>query len=254
MSTSEHVTSSPSLQTLVEERAASRVHAKDATLYSFSKEAQENAADFMGWTTLASKPPCSLDDISRLADSFIARGFDLAILIGQGGSTQAAMTLTKYCKNTAPGMHLRVLDSNSPVRLRGILSKADPRTTLVVASSKSGGTLEMNSMLAAVSEAFLAVLGPDELPFHLVAITDPGSPLAQRAQDEGWAGLLLAEPTVCGRFSALSVFGLFPAALVGIDLDELIAEGSSKQHIKYLKKMGFRKGNEGRYILDLTVL
>lgn len=212
----------PSRQTLVEDRAASRVYAKDATLYSFSEEAEEHSSNFMGWTDLATNPPCPLDEITALARSFIDRGFELAILIGQGGSTQAAMTMTKYFKDEATGMKFRVLDSDSPVRLRGILADADPRTTLVIVSSKSGGTLEMNSMLSAVVEAFSAVLDEDELPLHLVAISDPDSPLAKRAQDEGWAGLLLGEPTVGGRFSALTVFGLFPAALVGIDLQKLI--------------------------------
>ena len=229
MSIEESAKAYPSMKTLVEDHAASRVHAKDATLYSFSEEAQASSADFMGWTDLSSNPPCPLDDIADLADSFIDGGFELAILIGQGGSTQAAMTMTKYCKNTAPGLKFRVLDSDSPVRLRGVLSDADPRTTLIIVSSKSGGTLEMNSMLAAITEAFSAVLSADELPLHLVAITDPGSPLAKRAQNEGWAGLLLGEPTVGGRFSALSVFGLFPAAIVGIDLHELVGAASKME-------------------------
>ncbi|MBR0406068.1 MAG: glucose-6-phosphate isomerase [Eggerthellaceae bacterium] len=229
MGAQETVKAYPSKQTLVEDRAASRVYAKDATLYSFSKEAEEYSANFMGWTDLASNPPCPLADIAALASYFIDQGFKLAVLIGQGGSTQAAMTLTKYFKDEAPGMKFRVLDSDSPVRLRGILADADPRTTLVIASSKSGGTLEMNSMLAAVSEAFSVVLAPEELPLHLVAITDPSSPLAQRAQDEGWAGLLLGESAVGGRFSALSVFGLFPAALAGIDLEKLIESAAEME-------------------------
>ena len=164
-----------------------------------------------------------------MAQSFIDQGMKLAVLIGQGGSTQAAMTMTKYAKDDGQGMAFRVLDSDSPVRLRSVLFNADPRTTLVVASSKSGSTLEMNSMLSAVREAFSSVLDESELVLHLVAITDPGSPLAQRAQDEGWAGLLIGEPTVGGRFSALSVFGLFPAALAGIDLDKLIESGAEME-------------------------
>ena len=229
MSDAEAKKTYPSAQTLIEEKAASRVHAKDATLYSFSKEAEDYSADFMGWTDLASNPPCPLADIKGLAQSFIDRGWKLAVLIGQGGSTQAAMTMTKYVKGDGQGMEFRVLDSDSPVRLRSILSDADPRTTLVIASSKSGGTLEMNSMLSAVRAAFSSVLDAEELPLHLVAITDPGSPLAQLAQDEGWAGLLLGEPAVGGRFSALSVFGLFPAAIAGIDIDELVAAAAEME-------------------------
>lgn len=213
----------PSVKTLVEDGIPGRVHVKDATLYSFSEEARECAANFMGWADLASNPPCAVADIQSLANMFIQRGMKLAVLIGQGGSTQAAMTMTKYNRPDSNGMQFRVLDSDSPVRLRKILAEADPRTTVVVVSSKSGGTLEMRSYLNAVREAFGSVLDPDELAQHLVAITDPGSALATQAQEEGWAGLLYGEPTVGGRFSALSVFGLFPAALTGIDLESLIA-------------------------------
>ena len=212
----------PSAKTLVEDKAASRVHAKDATLYSFSEEAQECAENFMGWTDLASNPPVNVKEVQSLAQAFIDRGMTHALLIGQGGSTQAPMTLTKYNKADATGMQFRVLDSDSPVRLREVLAEVDPRTTVVVVSSKSGGTLEMRSILCAVREAFLSVLDEDEFASRLVAITDPDSPLAQQADDEQWEGLLLGEPAVGGRFSALSVFGLFPAALVGIDLGKLM--------------------------------
>lgn len=219
----EMTASYPSAKTLVEEGVPGRVHVKDTTLYSFSDEARECAENFMGWVDLASKPPCPIADIQSLANLFIQRGIKLAILIGQGGSTQAAMTMTKYFRPDSNGVQFRVLDSNSPVRLRKVLAEADPRTTLVIVSSKSGGTLEMRSYLCAIREAFGSVLSPDELVQHLVAITDPGSALAAQAQSEQWAGLLLGEPSVGGRFSALSVFGLFPAALVGIDLERLVA-------------------------------
>ena len=213
----------PSAKTLVEDGVPGRVHVKDATLYSFSEEAQECASNFMGWADLASKPPCPISEIQELADLFVKRGMKLAVLIGQGGSAQAAMAMTKYFRPDSGGMSFRVLDSNSPVRLRKILAEADPRTTLVIVSSKSGGTLETRSYLCAIREAFSSVLEPDDLVKHLVAITDPGSALAVRAKEEGWAGILYGEPAVGGRFSALSVFGLFPAALVGIDLESFMA-------------------------------
>ena len=209
----------PSAKTLVKDCVASRLHAKDATLYAFSEEAQSCAEQFMGWVDLASNPPCPLETIKRFADEQLAAGLETVVLIGQGGSTQAAMTITKYNKSDSSRVKFRTIDSDSPVRLREMLAQADPRTTLVMVSSKSGGTIEMHSMLSAICDAFVKTLGPEELSKHLVAITDPGSPLHKRAEEEGWAGVFLGEPTVGGRFSALSVFGLVPAALVGIDLE-----------------------------------
>ncbi|WP_415995448.1 glucose-6-phosphate isomerase [Gordonibacter pamelaeae] len=212
----------PSAKTLVKECVASRVHAKDATLYDFSEQAQACAERYMGWTDLASNPPYSLADIQAFADSIIKQGLKTVVLIGQGGSTQAPMTITKYNNPDSSRIVFKTLDSDSPVRVRAILAEAKPETTLFVISSKSGGTIEPRLALRAVRDAVGDALAEEELVQHLVAITDPGSDLERQAREEGWAAVLPGEPSVGGRFSALSVFGLLPAALVGIDLEELL--------------------------------
>ena len=212
----------PSAKTLVKECVASRVHAKDATLYDFSEQAQACAERYMGWTDLASNPPYSFADIQAFADSIIEQGLKTVVLIGQGGSTQAPMTITKYNKPDSSRIVFKTLDSDSPVRVRAILAEAKPETTLFVISSKSGGTIEPRLALRAVRDAVGDALPEEELVQHLVAITDPGSDLERQAREEGWAAVLPGEPSVGGRFSALSVFGLLPAALVGIDLEELL--------------------------------
>lgn len=217
------------IEKLVEERVASRVHAKDATLYDFSEEARVCAENFMGWADLPSNPPCPLDEIKQLAAKFAEAGTESVLLIGQGGSTQAAMTMTKFNKANS-NVKFRVLDSDSPVRLRKTLAEIDPRTTLVIVSSKSGGTLEMRSVFCAVRNAFAEAIPAGEMCKHFVAITDPGSALEAQARKEGWGGILSGEPTVGGRFSALSVFGLFPAAVAGIDIDALICKGLEAEH------------------------
>lgn len=212
----------PSAKTLVKECVASRVHAKDATLYDFSEQAQACAERYMGWTDLASNPPYSLADIQAFADSIIEQGLKTVVLIGQGGSTQAPMTITKYNKPDSSRIVFKTLDSDSPVRVRAILAEAKPETTLFVISSKSGGTIEPRLALRAVRDAVGDALPEEELVQHLVAITDPGSDLERQAREEGWAAVLPGEPSVGGRFSALSVFGLLPAALVGINLQEFM--------------------------------
>ena len=213
----------PSAKTLVKECVASRVHAKDATLFDFSEQAQACAERYMGWTDLASNPPYPLADIQAFADSIIEQGLKTVVLIGQGGSTQAPMTITKYNKPDSSRIVFKTLDSDSPVRVRAILAEARPETTLFVISSKSGGTIEPRLALRAVRDVVGDALAEEELMQHLVAITDPGSDLERQAREEGWAAVLPGEPSVGGRFSALSVFGLLPAALVGIDLEEFMA-------------------------------
>ena len=212
----------PSAKRLVKECVASRLNAKDSTLFDFSEEAQVCAKDYMGWVDLASRPRLSLQEITEFADTVVSSGIDTVVLIGQGGSTQAPMTMTKYNKPDSKRVSFRTLDSDSPVRLRETLALAKPENTLIIVSSKSGGTLEPRMMFQALTEAFSETLPKEELVKHLVAITDPGTELEKQAKEEGWLAVFSGDPEVGGRFSALSVFGLVPAALVGIDLDSFI--------------------------------
>lgn len=207
----------PSAKQLVKDHVASRVQAKDATLYDFSTEAEEFARNFMGWADLASNPQCNLDEIMGFAHEIAESGFETVAILGQGGSTQAPMTITKYNKFDKHGLQTKTLDSDSPVRLRKLFALCDLRKTLFIVSSKSGGTVEPRSLLAAIREEYAAKYG-DDFNQHLVAITDPGTALEQMAQEEGWRRIFHGIPEVGGRFSALSVFGLVPAALSGIDI------------------------------------
>ena len=221
----------PSAKTLVRDRVASRLHQRDASLYGFSTEAQECAENFMGWVDLGTNPPLPIQEIQTFADEVVASGIDTVVLIGQGGSTQAPMTITKYNKPDRNRVSFKTLDSDSPVRLREIIATSNPATTLVVISSKSGGTIEPRMALAALRPVFEEALGPEETVRHLVAITDPGSDLERQAHEEGWLKVLSGEPSVGGRFSALSVFGLFPAALVGINLEELMDHAAMAERL-----------------------
>ncbi len=211
-------------QELIDEQVASRLHEKDASLYDFSESACACASEFMGWVDLASNPPYPIDAIQELADDCVGHGIRTVLLLGQGGSSQAAMTLTKYNKVDSNRVSFKTMDSDSPVRFRQILSECKPQTTLVIVSSKSGSTIEPTEYLVAVRAEFSKVLPEEELVKHLIAITDPGSDLAKQAYEENWRNVLYGEPSVGGRYSALSVFGLLPAALVGIRLDALMEE------------------------------
>ncbi len=221
----------PSAKTLVKDCVASRLRAKDATLYDFSPAAEECAEQFMGWTDLASNPPLPIGQMQAFADEVVADGINTVILIGQGGSTQAPMTITKYDKQNRNRMFFKTLDSDSPVRVRQLLATCEPERTLVIIASKSGGTIEPRLLLAAVRESLASALGEAEVPRHLVAITDPGSELERQANEEGWRAVFPGEPTVGGRFSALSAFGLLPAALAGIDLEAMLAHAREAEQL-----------------------
>ena len=219
----------PSVQKLIDNQVASRIREKDATLYNFSLEAQDCSRDYMGWATLASNPPYPLQEIQAFADAQIAKGLKTVILLGQGGSTQAPMTMTKYNKPDSSIITFKTLDSISPVRVRALLAECDPKTTLFILSSKSGSTIEPTLAFKAVCDILSESLNEEEIVDHFIAITDPGSDLERRAREEGWLRVFLGEPTVGGRYSALSVFGLVPAALVGININALIANARSAE-------------------------
>ncbi len=221
----------PSTKILVKERVASRLRCKDDTLFDFDEQAHACARDFMGWTDLASNPPIDPVEIQSFADEQIARGIDMVVLIGQGGSTQAPMTITKYNAADSNRIKFRTLDSVSPVRVREILAEANLEHTLVMISSKSGGTIEPRLTLAALRDAWSECMPEEELVKHLIAVTDPGSALEQQALREGWLKVFNGTPSVGGRFSALSVFGLLPAAFVGIDLEEFMRHAAQAEEL-----------------------
>lgn len=220
----------PSAKTLVKDHVASRVQAKDATLYDFSAEAENFAQNFMGWTDLASHPYNNIDEISDFADEMAAEGFESVVILGQGGSTQAPMTLTKYNKIDEHRMHVRVLDSDSPVRVREIFASCKPETTLFIMSSKSGGTIEPRMLLKAITDHYKPKLG-DDFYNHMIAITDPGTKLEEIATEQGWRRIFYGLSTVGGRFSALSAFGLLPAALAGINIRKFMKHAAEAEKV-----------------------
>ena len=153
----------PSAKALVKECVASRLHAKDASLYDFSEEARACAEAFMGWTDLASMPPFPIEKVQAFADAAVEGGVDTVVLVGQGGSTQAPMTITKYNKQDKNRVSFKTLDSDSPVRVRELLAAVDPAHTLVLMSSKSGSTIEPRLLLSALRDAFCAALPEGEV-------------------------------------------------------------------------------------------
>jgi len=208
---------------LVDMKAPSRLAAKDGSLYDFAPGVAEFAARFMGWSTLASNPPVPIERITMLADQVRADGLEAVVLVGQGGSTQASMTVTKLNSLSGVKVPFRTMDSLSPVYVNHILGSSDPAHTLYIISSKSGSTLEPTLLSRIVWQYVCAHVGEQRAGSRFVAITDPGSVLGESARDRNYRDILPGSPDVGGRYSALSVFGLLPMALVGIDLGEAMA-------------------------------
>lgn len=202
------------LTALREAHVADRLFQHDAQLWG--PEAASEASIRLGWLDVAAVSSQLLPALHALREALRAEGVDQVVLCGMGGSSLAPEVI---CGEA--GVPLTVLDSTHPDQVRAALA-ADLARTVVVVSSKSGGTLETDSQRRSFLDAF-ARAGIDPAR-RLVVVTDPGSPLELLARSEGYRAVFLADPHVGGRYSALTAFGLVPAALAGADVTGLLVQ------------------------------
>lgn len=200
--------------------ALSRIVRHDGTLFSDDPGVAAEAAAFMGWTHLAQGAQSILPEIEALAEDARSEGVSDVVLLGMGGSSLAALVMGEVLASGYPRLH--VLDTTSPTVVMRTLEATEPATTLYLVSSKSGGTVEPNALYSIFRATADEALGRDAAGRRFVAITDPGSSLQALAESEGMRACVLAPADVGGRYSALTAFGLLPAALIGIDVRRLV--------------------------------
>src|SRR5262249_46259276 len=163
-----------------------------------------------------------IDRLRAFADAVRRDGFTDVVLLGMGGSSLAPEVL-RAVVGVAPGWpRFHMLDSTDPAAVRG--TNPPPQTTLYLLASKSGGTIEPN-VLAAHYRQQLIDAGVSRWADHFVAITDPGTALHRRANDERFRDVFENPPDIGGRYSALSFFGMVPAALMGQDVGPIVGRG-----------------------------
>jgi glucose-6-phosphate isomerase len=201
------------LSTLVEDKVASRLFAKDATLWG--PDAESEASVRLSWVGLARSSRPLVGEIEALRSELAEAGADHVVLCGMGGSSLAPEVI---CATS--GVELTVLDSSDPDQVRAALEDRLDRSVVVV-SSKSGSTVETDSQRRAYVAAFEAAgIDPTQ---RVVVVTDPGSPLDQSSRKDGYR-VVNADPDVGGRYSALTAFGLVPSGLAGVDIGQLLDE------------------------------
>ena len=205
------------LAQLVADQVASKLASKDHTLWGPSAESEASVR--LGWVDLPRTSRPLLAEIEALRAELLADGVDHVVLAGMGGSSLAPEVITRTA-----GVSLTVLDSTDPGVIQRSLGDSLERSVLVV-SSKSGTTVETDSQRRAYLAAFSAA-GIDG-PSRIVIVTDPGSPLAELGEKEGYRRVFLADPHVGGRYSALTAFGLVPSGLAGADIAELLDDAEA---------------------------
>jgi transaldolase/glucose-6-phosphate isomerase len=198
-----------------EEDVARRVWRKDESLWG--GPGVPEIGNRLGWLTIAEPMLEEADELESFAREVAAEGFRDAVLLGMGGSSLAPEVLRRSFGRTKGALNLHVLDSTDAGAILDLERRLDLEHTLFIVSTKSGGTIETLSL----AKYFESRLGGDA-GSQFIAVTDPGSSLVELAQAHGWRRVFLADPDIGGRYSALSHFGLVPAALAGIDIRAIL--------------------------------
>jgi glucose-6-phosphate isomerase len=191
---------------------------KDASLWTGQDEAK-----WLGWTDIVARQQAELPNLAGFAADVRASGFESLLVLGMGGSSLCpeVLSVTFGRQPGYPAPH--IVDSTDPAQVKAIRDKVDLTRTLVIVASKSGSTLEPNVLKQYFFEEMKKAVGADHAGSHFVAITDPGSKMEQVAKADGFRHIFYGDPRIGGRFSALSVFGLVPAAAMGLDTADLLA-------------------------------
>ena len=207
---------------LANESALKRLGRRDYTLW---KKRPDEIADRLGWLDSPSAMSAHLEEITVFANGVKDQGRTHALLLGMGGSSLAPEVLRRIF-GVAPGrLDLGVLDSTDPAAVDWWDQNLDPRTTLFVPATKAGDTVETMSLLKYFYNRTVEAVGRGAAGAHFAAITDPGSGLADLAAELDFRHIFLNDPNIGGRYSALSLFGLVPAALIGADIEALLETG-----------------------------
>ncbi len=214
--------------TLQEWRSSSKVRrlwAGDATLWTGMDEGK-----WLGWLGITDDQLGHIDHFQKLAAEVQQAGFSHALLLGMGGSSLCPEVMSKTFGKINGFPELHVLDSTDPAQVRAVENKVDLANTICIVSSKSGTTLEPNIFKQYFFERVRQALGTDRAGDRFIAITDPGSKMQQAAEADGFRHVFFGRPSIGGRYSALSNFGMVPAAIMGVDVKRFLDHAEEMVH------------------------
>jgi transaldolase/glucose-6-phosphate isomerase len=190
-----------------------RLWQKDASLWTGADE-----SNWLGWLTITEEQLAHIGSLKQIAEDVKRARFKHALLLGMGGSSLCPEVLRMTFGKIRGFPELHVLDSTDPAQIRAIEAKLDLKKTICIVSSKSGSTLEPNIYKQYFFERVKAKVGEKEVGNCFIAITDPGSKMQQVAEADKFRKIFMGVPSIGGRYSALSNFGMVPAAIMGLDV------------------------------------
>lgn len=211
---------------LIEEHAVRRIWERDIGVWAAApgNADAKSIETRLGWLDVAITTGPELGRLAALGDAVKAEGIRAVYLLGMGGSSLCAEVLSSVCGVDEGNPQLFILDTTDELTITSAASRLEPGETMFLVSSKSGGTVEVASMERFFWQRMTAALGT-QAGRHFVAITDPGTALQQLATSRGYRDVFVNPADIGGRFSALSLFGLVPAALIGAPMKELFRGG-----------------------------
>lgn len=212
------------LRDLRENDILARIWSHDHTVW---KPEPTEITNRLGWLHSPEVMSKAIPEINAFVDEIRAEGFTHALLLGMGGSSLAPEVFRFTFGVQAGYLDLAVLDSTDPGAVLAHANRLDPASTLFIVSTKSGGTVETFSFFKYFYNWTSEKIGETKAGKHFVAITDPGSGLADTAKKYNFRKTFINDPNIGGRYSALSYFGLVPAALIGMDLKLLLGRASA---------------------------
>jgi transaldolase / glucose-6-phosphate isomerase len=194
-----------------------RLWQRDASLWTGSDEAH-----WLGWLGITEDQITNIQNLRRFAEDIKSQGFTHILLLGMGGSSLCPEVLALTFGKQPGFPELHVLDSTDPAQVKAAESKIDLTKTLFIVSSKSGSTLEPNIFKQYFFDRVKQVVGADKAGARFVAITDPGSKMQHVAEADRFRHIFYGLPDIGGRYSALSNFGMVPAAAMGLDIHQFL--------------------------------
>ena len=194
-----------------------RLWERDASLWTSDDEAK-----WLGWLDITEEQIAHPIELRNLAREVWSAGFKDVLLLGMGGSSLCPEVLRMTFGKTAGYPDLHVLDSTDPAQVKAFENKIDIARALFIVSSKSGSTLEPNIFKQYFFERTKQAVGADKAGSHFIAITDPGSKMQKVAEGDRFRHIFFGRPSIGGRYSALSNFGMVPAAVIGIDTKKFL--------------------------------
>src|SRR5258706_4020468 len=202
---------------------ARRLWAHDASVWTSDDEAK-----WLGWLDIVSEQRQQTAQFKEFADEVKRSGFSSALLLGMGGSSLCPEVLRLSFGHIAGFPDLHVLDSTDPAQIKTFENKIDLSHTLFFVSSKSGATLEPNIFKQYFFERVKQKIGEQEAASRFIAITDPGSKLHQTAEHDEFRRIFFGDPSIGGRYSALSDFCIAPAASLGLGVSKFLGSTDRK--------------------------